>query len=92
MTKGALINGVIVGLAVLAGVAVSIRPWQVYQDQRKQADDQIVQMQESEKKYEELVREEARLRSSIGKEEAARGRGYLRQGEISAPKQSGPGF
>jgi hypothetical protein len=86
MTKGALINGVIVGVAIAAGLAVSIRPWQVYQDQRKLADDQITQMHKSEQKFEQLVRDEARMRSNIGKEEMARDRGYLPQGEVPAPK------
>lgn len=86
MTKGALINGVIVVVAVIAGVAVSIRPWQVYHEQRKLADEQIADMKRSETKYEELVRDEARMRSNIGKEEMARGRGYLPQGEVPAPK------
>ena len=86
MTKGALINGVIVLLAISAGLAVSVRPWQVYQEQRKLADEQISEMHESEKKYERLVRQEARLRSNLGKEEMARERGYLPVGERPAPK------
>jgi hypothetical protein len=86
MTKGALINGTIVVAAMAAGVVVSVRPWQVYQDQRKQANQQIADMAKSEKKYEQLVRDEARLRSNIGKQEMARARGYLPQGELPAPK------
>jgi hypothetical protein len=86
MTKNAVINGVIVAAAVVAGVAVSMKPWQVYKEQKALADHQVVEMRQSEKKYEELVRQEARLRSDVGKQEMARKRGYLPQGEVPAPK------
>lgn len=91
MTKQTLINGGIVVAAILAGAALSIRPWQVYAEQRALADQQIGQMQKSEKSYEDLVRQEARARSKVGKEEMARERGLLPQGEVPAPKIDPPG-
>ena len=86
MTRNAVVNGVIVAVAISAGVAVSLKPWQVYKEQRSMANRQIADMKQSERKYEELVREEAKLRSNVGKEELARGRGYLPAGEVPAPK------
>ncbi|CAN5436059.1 hypothetical protein BH11ARM1_BH11ARM1_13650 [soil metagenome] len=81
-----MINGMIVVLAVGAGMMLSIQPWQVYMDQRRSADHSVAEMRLSEAKRESLVRQEARMKGSIGKEELARGRGWLPPGEIAAPK------
>jgi hypothetical protein len=86
MSKKALINGLIVVVAVSAGIALSIKPWEVYQDQRLAADEAVAEMKVSEAKREGLVRKEAILRSSIGKEQLARDRGWLPSNEVPAPK------
>jgi len=81
-----LINGLIVIVACAAGFALSAKPWQVYKEQQKSADSAVADMNQSEEKRAELVRQEARLKSSIGKEELARSRGWLPQGEVPAPR------
>ncbi|MEZ0327222.1 MAG: hypothetical protein ACAH95_15085 [Fimbriimonas sp.] len=81
MKKGAWINGLIVVIAVSAGLALSRKPWQVYQEQRKAADEQIAEMEKSEATREALVRQDAKLKSSVGREELVRDAGYRKPGE-----------
>jgi hypothetical protein len=84
MTRNQWLNVGIGVIAVFAGVAVSAKPWQVYREQRKAADEAIAEMQQSESKRESLVREDARLKTSIGREELARKEGYRKPGEVDA--------
>jgi hypothetical protein len=53
----------------------------MWTQQRKQAELQLSQMRQSERTREDLLRQEARLRSSVGKEEQARAQGWLLPGE-----------
>ncbi len=84
MNKGAWINGLIVVVAVSAGIALSRKPWQVYHEQRRAADEQLAEMHRSEKNLETLVRKDARVKTSIGREELAREAGYRKPGELPA--------
>jgi hypothetical protein len=84
MNKGAWINGLIVATAVSAGIALSLKPWQVYQEQRKAADEQIAEMDKSEANREELVRKDAKYKTSVGREELVREAGYRKPGELPA--------
>lgn len=86
MTKSLWINGLIIAAAVVSGVAVSAKPWQVFKEQRLLADQQIAEAEKSEERREQLIRQEARLRSAIGKEELARSRGWIPADEVAAPK------
>jgi hypothetical protein len=86
MNRNLLINGLIVVFAASAGFALSLKPWQVYKQQQKIADEAVAEMRSSEAQREVLVRKEARLKSSVGKEELARSRGWLPPGEVPAPK------
>ncbi len=81
MSKGAWINGLIVVVAVSAGLALSRKPWQVYQEQRKAANEQIAEMESSEKNLEKLIRQDAKLKSSVGREELVRDAGYRKPHE-----------
>jgi hypothetical protein len=77
-----LINVAIVVLAVAGGIALSQKPWKVYKEQRKLADEARAEMQVSEARREELVREDAKYKTSIGREELARRKGYRKPGEL----------
>ncbi len=81
MGKKILINLLVVAVAVGAGLTASRKPWEVWLEQRQRTADQVAQTRRSESRREELLREEARAKSSIGREELARGQGYLKAGE-----------
>jgi hypothetical protein len=72
------------GLAVLAGVALSLKPWQAYNQQRKIADQSASEMRSAEAHRAELLRKEAKAGSPIGREELAREQGYVKPGEHDA--------
>jgi cell shape-determining protein MreC len=82
MRKGLVINVFVVVTAIVAGIAASQKPWRVLQEQRERTAEQVAEMRKSEAKREELLRQEARGRSSIGIEERARAEGWLKPGEI----------
>lgn len=82
MRKGWLINVFVVVAAVVAGIAVSKEPWRVLQEQRERTAQQVAEMRKSEAKREDLLRQEAHARSSIGIEERARAEGWLKPGEV----------
>jgi len=84
MGKRLLINGVIICWAIAAGVFVSLKPWQVYQKQSEDAKQRVREMRAAENHRDDLLRTEARLQSSIGREEQARKAGYLKPGETAS--------
>jgi hypothetical protein len=86
MTRNFIINGMVVVLAVAAGLALSRKPFEVYQQQAELKDQQAEELREAEAHRAELLRREARLRSSIGREEQARQRGLVASDEVLAPK------
>ena len=67
--------------AVGVGIALSIKPWQVYREQRKAADAEVVEMRQAEKNRTDLTRRKAQFESAIGKEELARSQGYRQANE-----------
>lgn len=69
-------------LAVACGVALSLRPWQLYREQRLRSNEAVQQMRQAEAEKVDLLRQEARFASPAGKEELARSRGYSRPGEV----------
>lgn len=81
MTKKLFWKGVFVFVAVLAGVGLSIKPWQIYRQQRAIADKAIVDMNEAEKSRAELTRQKAKAEGTIGREELARQQGYRQANE-----------
>ena len=84
--KQIAINGVIVVIGLATGFAVSKRPWQAYQTQKKETEHTIVDLRRSEVAREELLRRAARYNSPIGREELARNQGWAKPGEISADR------
>jgi len=86
MRKGILVNVAIVAVAVAAGVVASSQPWRVLREQQERTADQVADMRKSEGKREDLLRQEAHARSSIGHEERARAEGWLPPGEKLADK------
>lgn len=85
-TKQAYGTALFVAAAVATGVAFSRKPWEVYNEQRKLAAEQRVEMRESEARRAELLREEARVKSSVGREQLAREHGFLKPGEEPADR------
>ena len=73
--------GILLVAAVAVGVAYSIKPWQVYVEQRAQTDKSVAEMNQIEKRRLELIDKKTRYESSAGREELARNKGYLRPGE-----------
>lgn len=76
-----LINGIIIVLAIATGIALSIRPWQVFHEQRSAADKTISEMRAAELRRSKLNIEQAKWDSQTGKEELARDKGYIKKGE-----------
>jgi len=69
-------------LAIACGVALSLRPWQLYREQRLRSNEAVHQMRKAESDKVALLRQESRFASPAGKEELARSRGYSRPGEV----------
>jgi len=82
MANKPLFSFVFVAAAIGTGLYLSRAPWIAYREQRVIADQQIKDMRASEKARADLVREEARYRSPLGREELARKRNYVHPGEI----------
>jgi len=76
-----VVNSIIVACAVGVGVGLSLKPWQVYREQRKLADEAIREMKMAEGKKIDLTKQRARAESSLGREELARKQGYRRNDE-----------
>lgn len=82
MTRNGWLNFGIAVIAIFCGVALSAKPWQVYKEQRKAADEAIADMEKSEANRERLVREDAKYKTSVGREELARKEGYRKAKEV----------
>jgi len=81
MRTGPIVNFALVAAAVVVGFIASQGPWTKLREQQAKTDKQIAEMRKSEAEREQLLREEAHYRSSVGREELARGQGYLPPGE-----------
>lgn len=76
-----ILNLFLVVAAVAVGVFLSIRPWQIYAEQKSLAEDKIQQMKLAEDNRVRLMESKVRLESPSGREEAARDYGYRKPGE-----------
>lgn len=74
-------NTVFVIAALSTGVALSLKPWQIFLEQRKLASDKVSEMTAAEANRTKLMEQKVRLESTTGREEIAREQGYLRPGE-----------
>lgn len=81
MRAGYVVNGVIAVAAIGCGWYASKGPWKVLDRQRDRTTRQVGEMRKSEAEREQLLRQEAHYRSSVGREELARAQGFLRPGE-----------
>lgn len=81
MARKALLNVVVVVAALGTGLYLSRAPWKAYRQQRSLANAQMREMRDAERQRADLLHEEARVRSSVGREELARKAGFVRPGE-----------
>jgi hypothetical protein len=76
-----LLNGIFILGAVALGVGLSMRPWNVYREQRDKADAHIQEAKRAETQRVDLEEQKAKYESPLGKEELARNRGYRKSNE-----------
>jgi len=88
MLKNLLINLLLVVTAVGIGAYLSRGPWKVYQAQQKATQAQLDRMHTAENQQIADIQLEAKLGSSIGREEAARKQGWKKPDEV--PLTVGP--
>jgi len=84
MGRRIVVDALIVVGAIVLGLALSIKPWQGYQEQRRLADRHAAEMRAADKSREDLIRKKAHLESKAGRELAARNQGYTKRGERPA--------
>ena len=75
-------NGLLFVAAAALGVALSIRPWEEYRDQRMKADEAIRKSKQMQEEMSRLAREKAVIDTAAGKERLARERGYIKPDEV----------
>ena len=68
-------------LGALAGFALSIKPWELLREEQAQARTAKLEMKQTEKERAELLRQQSKLDSPVGREELVRKRGYKRPDE-----------
>lgn len=76
------LNIVFVLAAMGVGIALSIKPWEVYKRQRSEADGSRAQAIEMERTRTELIRKHDKLEDPLHQEERARKAGMMKQGEV----------
>jgi hypothetical protein len=78
-----LINGMIVASAIGLGIYVTRGSWRTYARLSAEADMHTKQMNDAEKARLKKLDDASRADTSIGREERARGDGYLGQHEVA---------
>ena len=78
-------NLVLVCCAVGVGVGFSLRPWKIYASQKHSADTQMQAMRGAEKEHVKDLQLEAKIGTTLGREELARAHGYTAPGELPVP-------
>ncbi len=81
MKSKVILNGVVLVSACALGTVLSLRPWQVYKEQRTIADEAVVQMRRAEAKKADLLQKRANYESPLGREKLARQQGFHRADE-----------
>ena len=74
-------TALIVVLGILCGVAMSIKPWEKFREEQAQARSAKVEMKQVEREHAELLRQQSKLDSAVGREQLARSRGYKKPAE-----------
>lgn len=72
---------VAVALGIAAGIAVSVKPWATYAEQREEAKAVRQELEDVRKERKRLEIEEAKSDSDVGRETKARDAGYHAPGE-----------
>jgi cell division protein FtsB len=81
MNRKLLWKAAFVLTAVGMGIIFSIKPWQVYREQQRLANQAVAEMRDAERNRADLTRQKARYESSTGREELARSENYRQPGE-----------
>lgn len=68
-------------VAVIAGAAMSYRPWKAYVEQRRVAEGHVREVREAEARRAELARTKAKLETFAGREAVAREQGFVKANE-----------
>ena len=81
MTRKLVFSFVFILVAIGLGVYLSRKPWQVYTEQRANADGSVREMQKAERERADLLRKKTHVDSPMGKEELVRDAGFTKPGE-----------
>jgi len=81
MWKRASLSVLALVVAVSAGVALSVKPWKDYNEQRAKRDIAVAEMRAAERERAAEIERYQRLQTPFGREEEARKLGYRRPDE-----------
>lgn len=81
MARKLILNIVVLGLAVVCGLMLSVRPWKLYREQLAKTKTADTQVRKVEGERADLKRQLAKSESAIGREEQLRERGYRKPNE-----------
>lgn len=73
-------------LAVAVGVGLSLKPWEIYREQRKLTEKSVKAMEKAESEQTDLAKRRVQLESPVGREEYLREQGYHRDDETPLTK------
>ena len=82
MTRKLVLNLVFVVVAVGVGLFLSLKPWQVFREQKDIANRSVADMRQAERSRAELMKKKAEVESSVGREQLVRDAGYRKPNEI----------
>jgi hypothetical protein len=72
----------IVIVAMTLGISLSQKPWRVYEQQKAATQQRLHDLNELEHEHILDLQKEAKVGSSLGQEELARGQGWHKKGEL----------
>ena len=81
MKKGVL-NLAVILAAVSVGVGLSLKPWRVYAKQKQSTQQHIQEMRKVERQHIYDLQQEAKIGTTLGREELARQQGFHRADEV----------
>ena len=85
MSRKLFIHCILVFAGIIAGVFASMPRWQIWLQQHRRMEDEVARMHDAERDSAQLIREQARASSRLGREELARSRGWMGADESPAP-------
>lgn len=81
MSRKTVLNVAFVAGAVGLGLYLSRGPWLAYREQKQKADTASRELLRTEQDKVDLLRQEAKISTPIGREEAARAKDFVQKGE-----------